>query len=158
MDPVRTESSAGYSAGSTRRAAVSPRSRCRPPELAHDYLWRVHALTPARGEIGVFNRSHINVWRDEQRRRFQERVDDPEKRWKFRLEDLDVRRSFDDYLDAYEDTIAETSTDWAPWYVVPADRNWLKALSVAELLSATLERMDPQLPEPDPGIEGLRIE
>jgi hypothetical protein len=64
----------------------------------------------------------------------------------------------DDYLDAYEDTIAETSTDWAPWYVVPADRNWLKALAVAELLSATLMRMDPQLPEPDPGIEGLRIE
>jgi polyphosphate kinase 2 (PPK2 family) len=161
----------------------------------------VHALTPARGEIGVFNRSHyedvvtvrirelapeevwrrrsghirdwerllvdegteivkvfLNVSRDEQRRRFQERVDDPEKRWKFRLEDIDVRRSFDDYLDAYEDAIAETSTDWAPWYVVPADRNWLKALAVAELLSATLERMDPQLPEPDPAIEGLRIE
>jgi PPK2 family polyphosphate:nucleotide phosphotransferase len=170
-------------------------------ELAHDYLWRVHALTPACGEIGVFNRSHyedvvtvrirelapeevwrrrsghirdwerllvdegteivkvfLNVSRDEQRRRFQERVDDPEKRWKFRLEDIDVRRSFDDYLDAYEDAIAETSTDWAPWYVVPADRNWLKALAVAELLSATLERMDPQLPEPDPAIEGLRIE
>jgi polyphosphate kinase 2 (PPK2 family) len=100
----------------------------------------------------------LNVSRDEQRRRFQERVDDPEKRWKFRLDDLDVRRSFDDYLDAYEDAIAETSTDWAPWYVVPADRNWLKALAVAELLSATLERMDPQLPEPDPAIEGLRIE
>jgi polyphosphate kinase 2 (PPK2 family) len=100
----------------------------------------------------------LNVWRDEQRRRFQERVDDPEKRWKFRLEDLDVRRSFDDYLDAYEDAIAETSTDWAPWYVVPADRNWLKGLAVAELLAATLERMDPQLPKPERGIEGLRIE
>jgi PPK2 family polyphosphate:nucleotide phosphotransferase len=170
-------------------------------ELAHDYLWRVHLVTPARGEIGVFNRSHyedvvtvrllelvpedvwrrrpwhirewerllvdegtqmvkvfLNVSRDEQRRRLQERIDDPEKRWKFRLQDLEVRKRFGDYLAAYEEAITETSTEWAPWHVVPADRNWVKALAVAELLTHTLERMDPQLPEPEPGIEGLRIE
>jgi PPK2 family polyphosphate:nucleotide phosphotransferase len=169
-------------------------------ELAHDYLWRVHAQLPARGEIGIFNRSHYEdvvavrvrelapegVWRrrtghirewermladegttlvkvflhvskDEQRKRLQERIDDPEKRWKFQREDLEARERFDDYVAAYEDAITETSTEWAPWHVVPADRNWLKALVVAQLLVDALERMDPQLPEPEPGLEDLRV-
>ena len=172
-----------------------------PSELAHDYLWRVHAVTPRRGEIGVFNRSHyedvvtvrvhqlaaediwrrrtghirewerllvdegtsvvkvfLNVSREEQRRRLQERIDDPEKRWKFRLGDLDVRKRFDDYVEGYEQAISETSTEWAPWYVVPADRNWVKALAVGELLLSALEQIDPQLPEAEPGIAGLRVE
>ena len=169
-------------------------------ELGHDYLWRVHAVLPARGEIGIFNRSHYedvvavrmlelapaNVWKrrpghivawetmladegttmvkvflnvskEEQRVRLQERIDDPEKRWKFRKSDLDVRARFDDYIAAYEDVIAETSTDVAPWYVVPADRNWVKATAVAELLVDALERIDPQLPEPEDGVEGLVV-
>ena len=170
-------------------------------ELAHDYLWRVHAQLPARGEIGIFNRSHyedivtvrirklvpeaawrrraghvrewermltdegtsivkvfLNVSKDEQRERLQERIDDPEKRWKFRRDDLEVRARFDDYLAAYEEALTETSTDWAPWHVVPADRNWVKAYAVAKLLVETLERIDPQLPAPEPGIEGLVVE
>jgi PPK2 family polyphosphate:nucleotide phosphotransferase len=170
-------------------------------ELAHDYLWRVHAQLPARGELGIFNRSHyedvvavrmrrlareevwrrrsghirewermladegttivkafLNVSKDEQRRRLQERIDDPEKRWKMNLEDLEARRRFDDYLAAYEETLTETSTDWAPWHVVPADRNWLKAVVVAQLLVDALERMDPRLPAPQPGIERLIVE
>jgi PPK2 family polyphosphate:nucleotide phosphotransferase len=169
-------------------------------ELAHDYLWRVHAVTPQRGEIGIFNRSHYEdvvtvrllelfpeeVWRrrphhicewerlltdegtsivkvflhvskKEQAQRFQERIDDPEKRWKFRLADLDVHKRYDEYMAAYEDAIAETSTEWAPWHVVPADHNWVKALAVAELLATELERMDPQLPEPDPETLGVKI-
>jgi PPK2 family polyphosphate:nucleotide phosphotransferase len=170
-------------------------------ELQHDYLWRVHAVLPARGEIAIFNRSHyedivavrmlklatedvwkrrsthireferelvdegttivkvfLNVSKDEQRTRLQERVDDPEKRWKLRLADLDVRKQFDDYVAAWDEAITETSTDWAPWYVVPADRNWVKALAVAELLVDALERLDPKLPEAEPGVEGLTIE
>lgn len=170
-------------------------------ELAHDYLWRVHAVLPARGEIGIFNRSHyedvvavrmlelapekvwrrrpghivewermlvdegtaivkvfLNVSKDEQRIRLQERVDDPEKRWKFRKRDLDVRARFDDYIAAYEEVIEQTSTEHAPWYVVPADHNWVKATAVAELLVAVLERLDPQLPAPEEGLEGLVIE
>jgi PPK2 family polyphosphate:nucleotide phosphotransferase len=169
-------------------------------ETQHDYLWRIHAALPSRGEIGVFNRSHyedvvavrmrelappevwqrryehirefermlagegttvlkvfLNVSREEQRRRFQERVDDPEKRWKFRRDDLEVRRRFDEWVGAWDDALTETSTDWAPWYVVPADRNWVKALVVAELLATTLERLDPRLPDPEPGLEGLLI-
>jgi len=100
----------------------------------------------------------LNVSRDEQRRRFQERVDDPKKRWKFKTADLDVWKRFDDYITAWEETIADTSTVWAPWHVIPADRNWVKATAVATILVHTLEKMDPQLPDPEPGIEGLTIE
>jgi PPK2 family polyphosphate:nucleotide phosphotransferase len=169
-------------------------------ELAHDYLWRIHAALPVRGEIGIFNRSHyedvvtvgllglapekvwkrrpdqivawermlveegtaivkvfLNVSKEEQRLRLQERIDNPEKRWKFRHGDLDVRARFDEYLAAYGEVIEQTSTEHAPWYVVPADRNWVKATAVAELLVHTLERLDPQLPEPEEGIEGLTV-
>jgi PPK2 family polyphosphate:nucleotide phosphotransferase len=169
-------------------------------ELARDYLWRVHAQVPRRGEIGIFNRSHyedivavrvnklaprkvwarraehicewermltdegttlvkvfLNVSKDEQRSRLQERVDDPEKRWKFSASDLDTRQRFDDFSTAYEQAINATSTEWAPWYVVPADRNWVKSLAVAELLLDALERLDPKLPEPLEGIEGTKI-
>ena len=170
-------------------------------ELEHDYLWRIHAALPARGRIGVFNRSHyedvvavrmrklapeavwrrryehlrafeqllvdegttvlkvfLNVSREEQRKRFQERIDDPSKRWKFRREDLEVREQFADWVQAWEEALTETSTDDAPWYVVPADHNWVKALAVAELLAGVLERLDPQLPAAEPGLEGMHIE
>ena len=170
-------------------------------ELQHDYLWRVHAVLPARGEIGIFNRSHyedvvavrmlelapekvwqrrpghivawermlvdegttivkvfLNVSREEQRVRLQERIDDPEKRWKFRKRDLDVRARFDEYIAAYDEVIEQTSSEHAPWHVVPADHNWVKAVAVAELLVAALERIDPQLPEPEEGLDGLVIE
>ncbi len=169
-------------------------------ELAHDYLWRVHAALPARGEIGIFNRSHyedvvavrmlelaparvwkrrpahivewermlvdegttivkvfLNVSSDEQRERLQERIDDPEKRWKFRQDDLKVRERFDDYVAAYEDVIEQTSSTHAPWHVVPADRNWVKSTAVATLLVEALERIDPRLPEPEDDLDGLRI-
>ena len=68
-----------------------------------------------------------------------------------------MRARFDEWIEAWEEALTETSTDWAPWHVVPADRNWVKALAVAELLVATLERLDPQLPEPESGLDGLRI-
>jgi len=99
----------------------------------------------------------LNVSNGEQRRRLQERVDDPEKRWKFRKGDLDVRARFDEYIAAYDEVIEQTSTEHAPWYVVPADRNWVKATAVAELMVRALEKIDPQLPEPDEGIEGLVV-
>ena len=99
----------------------------------------------------------LNVSREEQRARFQDRIDNPEKRWKFRRDDLLVREQFDDWIAAWDEALTETSTDWAPWYVVPADRNWLKALAVGELVVDALEGLDPQLPEPEEGLDGLRI-
>jgi PPK2 family polyphosphate:nucleotide phosphotransferase len=90
----------------------------------------------------------LHVSGEEQRRRLQERVVDPEKRWKFNPGDLDDRRRWDEFTKAYEDAIRETSTDWAPWYVVPADHNWARNLGVAQLLVESLERLDPQVPDP----------
>ena len=99
----------------------------------------------------------LNVSEERQRERLQERVDDPAKQWKFNPGDLDVRERFDAFIRGYEDVINATSTPWAPWHVVPADRNWVKSLAVAELLLDALERIDPKLPEPPPGIAGLNI-
>ena len=99
----------------------------------------------------------LHVSKDEQRKRLQERLDDPEKRWKFRRGDLDDRARWDEFQAAYEDALTETSTEWAPWYVVPADRNWVKALAASRLLVDALERLDPQLPDPEPGIETLVV-
>ena len=99
----------------------------------------------------------LNVSKEEQRERMQERIDDPNKRWKFQKDDLEVRRRFDEYLAAWEDVIGETSTEWAPWHVVPADRNWVKSTAVAALLVDVLERLDPRFPDAEPSIEGLTI-
>lgn len=99
----------------------------------------------------------LNVSKEEQAKRLQERLDDPEKRWKFRKADLDTRKRWDQYMNAYDEAITATSKLWAPWHVVPADRNWVKSLAVATLLVDALERMDPKLPDPEPGIEGLEI-
>jgi PPK2 family polyphosphate:nucleotide phosphotransferase len=170
-------------------------------ELAHDYLWRVHAVTPLRGEIGIFNRSHYEdivtarvhkvvpkaVWRrrrrhvrefermlsdegttlvkvflhlsrDEQRKRLEERLVNPEKGWKFRRSDLDDRARWAKFMDAYDDVIGQTSTEWAPWYVVPADHNWVRNLLVARILLDTLRGMDPQVPAPDPSLSEISIQ
>ncbi len=100
----------------------------------------------------------LHVSLDEQRQRLQERIDDPEKRWKFRKGDLDDRALWPEYTKAYEEALRQTSTDKAPWYVVPADRNWVRNLAVAKILLHHLQRIDPKLPEPEEGIEGLVVE
>jgi PPK2 family polyphosphate:nucleotide phosphotransferase len=99
---------------------------------------------------------HISL--EEQRERLQDRIDSPEERWKFRLGDLEDRKLWPDYMEAYRDALARTSTSAAPWYVVPGDRKWVRNLTVARILRHTLERLDPQYPEPEEGIEGLTVE
>src|SRR5689334_6706749 len=172
-------------------------------ELDHDYLWRYAQRLPARGEIGIFNRSHyeevlvvrvhpelldrqklpskakregiwkrryreINEWeryltdngfavvklflnlsKEEQRRRFLARIDYPEKNWKFSANDAHERRYWHDYQHAFSQMLSHTSTEWAPWYVVPADRKWFARLSVAAILAHTLIELDPQFPTVD---------
>ena len=171
-------------------------------ELAHDYLWRVHAQVPGKGEISIFDRSHyeqvlvvrvmglepksrwrehydeINAFerllvddgttilkfcllidRDEQRQRLQARVDDPRKRWKFRMGDLDTRRHWADYLAAYEDALSKCSTDAAPWYVIPANHKWFRNLAVARIVAETLEDFRPRFPPPaEPIPPDLKVE
>jgi PPK2 family polyphosphate:nucleotide phosphotransferase len=99
----------------------------------------------------------LHISADEQRQRFQERIDDPAKRWKFRAGDLADRARWDDYQAAYEEALTETSTPWAPWYVVPADRNWVRDLAVATLLEHHLAELDPQYPPADPSVVGTKV-
>ena len=169
-------------------------------ELRHDFLWRVHAATPGKGRIGVFNRSHYEdvlvvrvnglapeaVWRArydqinafeailaanrtrivkfylhisraEQRQRFQKRLDNPEKHWKWSSGDLETRARWDDFQAAYTDALTRCSTEQAPWFVVPADRKWYRDLAVAEILAETARDMDPRWPEPEEDLSGVVI-
>ncbi len=169
-------------------------------ELSHDYLWRIHAETPARGEIRIFNRSHyedvlvvrvhglvppdrwerryehinaferlladegttilkfyLNISKDEQRARLQSRLDDPSKHWKFSLGDIEERKHWDAYQEAFEAMLSRTSTPWAPWYVVPANSKWYRNLVVARVLVDTLEGLDMRYPEPDFDPDGIEI-
>ena len=169
---------------------VTPFKKPAGEEVEHDFLWRVHAACPRRGEIGVFNRSHyedvlvtrvhdlvprkrierryetINhferhlvdegthvvkffLWisRDEQKRRLQERLADPEKNWKFSEADLKERERWDDYIEAFNQALSRCSTDDAPWWIVPANRKWFRDWMVARVLRGTLEGFDMKWPK-----------
>jgi PPK2 family polyphosphate:nucleotide phosphotransferase len=169
-------------------------------EANHDFLWRYHKSAPAKGRIGIFNRSHYEdvlvvrvkgivaeeVWReryglinefernltrngitvlkfflhiskDEQKRRLESRLADPDKRWKFSKNDIKERAFWDDYQAAFEDAINECSTSHAPWYVVPANKKWYRNLVVARTIADTLEAMDPRFPPAEQGLENVTI-
>jgi PPK2 family polyphosphate:nucleotide phosphotransferase len=91
----------------------------------------------------------LNVSREEQKKRFLERLDEPEKHWKFSIGDVHEREHYDDYMQAYEQAIRATATKWAPWYVVPADRKWFTRLVVASAVIEALESLRPSFPELD---------
>ena len=172
-------------------------------ELSHDYLWRLARRLPARGEIGIFNRSHyeevlavrvhpedleheklppesaghdvwqrrfreindwehyltdngirlvklfLNVSKEEQRARFLQRIDRPEKNWKFSAADIRERRYWDEYQHAYSQVLTHTSTEWAPWHVLPADRKWFTRVCAAAAIAQTLIEIDPRYPVSD---------
>jgi len=99
----------------------------------------------------------LHVSKDEQRARLQARVDNPEKRWKFNPADLDTRAQWDAYQKAYALAIGATSTDEAPWYVVPADRKWVRNYAVSSLIVEVLEEMKPTLPPDPPGVAGTTV-
>jgi PPK2 family polyphosphate:nucleotide phosphotransferase len=169
-------------------------------ELEHDYLWRCVQALPARGNIGIFNRSHyeevlvvrvhpsfldaqrlppaslgqglwsqrfrqindferhlvengteivkifLHISKEEQRQRQLARIDRPEKNWKFNPGDIEERRYWADYLAAYEEVFENTSTRWAPWYVVPGNHKWFARIAVAAIIAQKLMEMDPQFP------------
>jgi PPK2 family polyphosphate:nucleotide phosphotransferase len=169
-------------------------------ELAHDYLWRVHAHVPGDGEVTIFNRSHyedvlvvrvhdlvpedrwrrryghivdfermladegttirkffLHISKDEQAERLQARLDDPAKQWKFAIGDLGERERWDDYQAAFTDALRRTSTDEAPWYVVPANRKWYRNLVIAQVLIEALESLDLRYPDPAPDLADVRV-
>ena len=169
-------------------------------ELDHDYLWRAMRALPARGNIGIFNRSYyedvlvvkvhklyeslplpdrcktdkifkqryqqinnfekylhqngirvvkifLHLSKEEQKKRFLKRIDDPEKNWKFSEADIAERAHWDEYQDAYQEAIRATSTKIAPWYIVPADKKWFARLLISQIVVDTLKEIDPQYPE-----------
>jgi PPK2 family polyphosphate:nucleotide phosphotransferase len=127
---------------------------------------RIHDLVPKERwsrryeQINAFERLLVEegttilkfflyIDRDEQRERLQARLDEPTKRWKFRLGDLDERNRWDDYIAAFDEVLSKCSTEEAPWYVIPANRKWFRNLAVAEILADTLDELDPRYPEPE---------
>jgi PPK2 family polyphosphate:nucleotide phosphotransferase len=96
------------------------------------------------------------ISKDEQRRRFEERLKDPQKRWKFQRGDLEDRALWKQYQSAYSEALERTSTKTAPWYVIPSDHKWFRNWAVSRLLIETLTDMDPKYPEP-PDLAGIKI-
>jgi PPK2 family polyphosphate:nucleotide phosphotransferase len=100
----------------------------------------------------------LHISEEEQRRRLQARVDDPTKRWKFHKDDLDERRSWSAYQKAYQEVIRRTSTEAAPWHIVPADRKWHRDVVVCRALVAALEGIDLRYPSGEDGLAGVVVD
>jgi PPK2 family polyphosphate:nucleotide phosphotransferase len=99
----------------------------------------------------------LHIDEDEQKERLQSRLDDETKRWKFRRGDLDDRKLWKEYIKAYEDALSETSTEWAPWYVIPANAKWYRNIVVSRILVDALERLDLKYPPPEENLDKIRI-
>ena len=98
----------------------------------------------------IIRKFFLNVSKDEQRDRLIKRLDDPAKNWKFSHTDVHEREHWDDYMDAYQEMIRQTSTPWAPWYVIPADKKWFTRLAVSAAVIDALDDLDLSFPAPDP--------
>jgi len=172
-----------------------------PLELAHDFLWRIHAAVPPRGMFGIFNRSHyesvlvervkdlvpeqvwkkrydhvnefermlaeegmvilkffLHVSKDEQKKRLESRLNDPHKQWKFDVGDIEERRHWDEYMEAYQDALRKCSQEYAPWYVVPADRKWFRNWVISDVLVKTLDRLEMNYRKPKDDLSSVVIE
>ncbi len=126
-----------------------------PPELVTKKIWKERLEDIAameryltRNGIAVV-KFFLNVSKKEQRKRFLDRLEEPDKNWKFALGDVEERKHWDAYQEAYEEAIRTTATPWAPWYVVPADAKWYTRLVVASAVIDALERMELAYPEVD---------
>jgi len=135
----------------------------RVKNLASEEVWRPrfelinnfeYSLT--RNNISVI-KFYLHISKDEQKRRLESRLADPEKRWKFSSNDIKERAYWDAYQEAFEDAISETSTEYAPWYVVPANKKWYRNLVIARAIADTLEAMDPEFPSAEEGLENVTI-
>jgi PPK2 family polyphosphate:nucleotide phosphotransferase len=130
-----------------------------PSELITKNIWRerfedINAYERYLARQGVLVRKFfLHVSKDEQRKRFLERLDKPEKHWKFSPADVGERSQFANYMSAYEDMIRHTSTEWAPWFVVPADRKWFTRLVVSAAIIDAIQSLDPHFPDVDPAVQ-----
>jgi PPK2 family polyphosphate:nucleotide phosphotransferase len=136
---------------------------------------RVHDLVPAEvwrqrfDQINDFEQMlaengttilkfYLHIDQAEQKERLQARLDNPNKHWKFRKGDLDERKLWDDYMQAYEDVLNKTSTEHAPWFIIPANRKWFRDLAISRILVDTLEGLKMKFPEPEENLDGIEIE
>ena len=101
---------------------------------------------------------YLHIDRDEQKERLQSRLEDPTKRWKFRLGDLEERKLWSKYMAAYEDVLSRTSTEHAPWIIVPANRKWYRDLVISSVLVETLQGLKMKFPEPEENLDSVVIE
>lgn len=100
----------------------------------------------------------LHISKEEQKKRLEARLRNPVKHWKFNPDDLADRKRWDDFMEAYEDVMSKTSTEFAPWFVVPADRKWYRNLCVARIMLDTLRKLDMELPKVDWNPDGITIE
>jgi len=127
-----------------------------PPPLITKRLWdeRYEDINTMERHLvrngTVIRKFYLHVSKAEQKKRFLERVDDPAKNWKFEFADIAKRKQWKAYRKAYEEVFAATSTDWAPWYVIPADRKWFTRLAIAQIVRETLQEIDPKFPTLSP--------
>ena len=123
------------------------------PPAARENIWKrryeqINNMEKYLSENGVvILKFFLNVSKEEQKKRFLERIDRPEKNWKFSTADAKERAFWDNYQQAYEDCLNRTSTEWAPWFVVPADNKWFTRLTVSEIVVRTLKRLNLRYPE-----------
>ncbi len=101
---------------------------------------------------------YLHISKGEQKERLQSRLDEPEKNWKFATGDLEERKLWNDYQDAFADMLGETSTDYAPWYVIPADRKWFRNLLISRIVCDALDDLDMAYPPPEDGLDAIRID
>jgi PPK2 family polyphosphate:nucleotide phosphotransferase len=100
----------------------------------------------------------LNISKAEQKKRFQSRLDDEEKQWKFSVEDLNKREQWDDYQKAYEELLNRCTTEWAPWYAIPADQKWYRNYAVIRTIVETMRDMKFKRPKPVEGMDKIKIE
>jgi len=135
---------------------------------------RVHNLVPddvwrrRYDEINQFERFladsgtvilkfYLHISKEEQAKRLQERLDNPDKTWKFALGDLKERELWNNYMEAYQEALTKCSTEHAPWYVIPANRNWYRNLAITSILVGTLKGLNPIYPKPDPSLKNIVV-
>ncbi len=101
---------------------------------------------------------YLHISKDEQKERLQSRLDEPDKNWKFSTGDLEEREHWDDYQNAFADMLGQTSTDYAPWYVIPADRKWFRNLLISRIVVDALEGLDMAYPPAEAGLTDITID
>jgi PPK2 family polyphosphate:nucleotide phosphotransferase len=130
-----------------------------PPEVWGARFEQINAFERELAEDGTtILKFYLHIDMDEQKERLQARLDDPTKRWKFRLGDLEERKHWSEYMQAYEDVLSKTSTDVSPWYIVPANRKWFRDLVICSVLVDTLVGLKMKYPESEESLDGVVIE